>query len=97
MTGVLNAASWTIAGAGLILAVAVALRTARLLVALPVLLDMLLAAGLLRLSADAPWPAIATTATIVVLRKTVAAGITESGSAWGVRRAASPPSPPPPR
>ena len=44
----------------------------------PVRLDMLLAAGLLRLGADAPWSSIATAATIVVLRKVVVAGIRQS-------------------
>jgi hypothetical protein len=71
-------ASWVVAGTGLLLAVAVCASTGRLMVAIPVLLDMLLAAGLLRLGADAPWSSIATAATIVVLRKVVVAGIRES-------------------
>ncbi len=44
-------------------------------VALPVLLDLLLAAGLLRLSATASWRAIATAATIVAIRKLVGLGL----------------------
>ena len=75
-------ASWVVAGTGLLLAgavaVAVCASTGRLMVAIPVLLDMLLAAGLLRLGADAPWSSIATAATIVVLRKVVVTGIRES-------------------
>ncbi|MDP9431512.1 MAG: hypothetical protein M3P91_01995 [Actinomycetota bacterium] len=44
-------------------------------VALPVLLDLLLAAGLLRLSADASWRALAIAATIVTIRKLVGLGL----------------------
>ncbi|MCZ4076500.1 DUF1622 domain-containing protein [Rhodococcus sp. H36-A4] len=60
-----------IAGIGVVIASAVLVRTHRLSVALPVLLDFLLAAGLLRLTAAAPWRAIITVAVIVLLRKVV--------------------------
>src|SRR5918912_785974 len=51
------------------------LSTRRIATALPVLLDLLLAAGLLRLSATASWQAIASAAAIVVIRKLATLGI----------------------
>ena len=43
--------------------------------ALPVLLELLLAAGLLRLSADAGWRAIAAAALVVAVRKLVTSAL----------------------
>lgn len=51
------------------------LVTRRVGVALPVLLDLLLAAGLMRLSATATWQAIGSAAAIVVIRKLATLGI----------------------
>jgi len=51
------------------------LSTRRITTALPVLLDLLLAAGLLRLSATGTWQAIASAAAIVVIRKLATTGI----------------------
>ena len=62
--------------AGLALSALTLLSTRRLSAALPVLLDLLLAAGLLRLSATASWQAIASAAAIVVIRKLATLGIT---------------------
>jgi hypothetical protein len=75
MNEVVLPASWVVAGAGIVLAALVFAVMRRVSVALPVLLDMLMAAGLLRLSAEAPWRAIATAGAIVVLRKLVVAGL----------------------
>lgn len=61
--------SWLIAGAGIVLGAATLLVFRRPALALHVLLDLLLAAGLLRLSADAAWSVIAVTALVVVLRR----------------------------
>lgn len=72
---VIAPASFAVAGLGLVLAALAFAATGRLMATLPLLLDMLLAAGLLRLSAEAPWPAIATAATIVGIRKLVATGL----------------------
>ena len=58
---------------GLVSAAAVLARTRSLGQALPVLLEFLMAAGLIRLTSAAPWRAIATAAVIVVLRKLVVA------------------------
>ncbi len=60
---------------GIALSAAVLASTRDLQAALPVLLDFMLAAGLLRLSATATWQAIASAAGIVVIRKIVVAGI----------------------
>jgi hypothetical protein len=63
--------SWLIAGAGIALGAATLLVFRRPALALHVLLDLLLAAGLLRLSADAAWSVIAATAAVVVLRRVI--------------------------
>jgi hypothetical protein len=65
-----------VVAAGLALSALTLLSTRRLSAALPVLLDLLLAAGLLRLSATASWQAIASAAAIVVIRKLATLGIT---------------------
>ena len=61
--------SWLVAGAGIVLGTATLVVFRRPALSLHVLLDLLLAAGLLRLSADAGWPVIAVTAAVVVLRR----------------------------
>lgn len=63
--------SWLIAGAGIVLSVATLLVFRRPALALHVLLDLLLAAGLLRLSTDLAWSVIAVTAAVVLLRRVV--------------------------
>ena len=71
MATVVTNLSWLIVAAGILLAAATLAMLHRPLSALHVLLDMFLAAGLLRLSADAAWPAIAATAAVVILRRIV--------------------------
>jgi membrane protein implicated in regulation of membrane protease activity len=90
--------SWLIAGAGIVLGAATLLVFRRPALALHVLLDLLLAAGLLRLSADMAWSVIAVTATVVILRRVVTRsllsadggtpGLTRGGARvhWPVRR-----------
>ena len=56
---------------GLVCAAGVLVRTRDARLGLGVLLDFLLAAGLLRLGADADWRAIATAAVVVAVRKLV--------------------------
>jgi hypothetical protein len=63
-----------VAGA-LLVAGLVLLVTRQVTVALPVLLDLLLAAGLLRLGATASWQAIGSAAAIVLSRKLATLGI----------------------
>ncbi len=75
MSGALNAAAAASIALGLIAAACALLRTRQVQLALGVLLDFLLAAGLLRLSHDATPHALAAAATIVLVRKIVAFGL----------------------
>ncbi|WP_337059392.1 hypothetical protein [Kineococcus sp. G2] len=81
-----------LAGAALVAAAAVLLRTRRPALALGVGLDLLLAAGLLRLSADQTWRQLATAAAVVALRHLIGRGLRIGGAAWrGPRPAADGP------
>ena len=62
--------------AALVLAALALLATRQMAVALPVLLDLLLVAGLLRLEATASWEAIGAAGAIVLIRKLATFGIT---------------------
>ncbi|HET7684058.1 MAG TPA: hypothetical protein VFK34_10380 [Marmoricola sp.] len=62
--------------AAVVLGVAVFLATRHVRSALGVLLDLLLAAGLLRLGTDQSWSAIASAAALVVVRKLAMSGVT---------------------
>ena len=79
MTGWVEAAALACTLLGVVCATAVLVRTRSVGQALPVLLEFLMAAGLLRLSHDSSWRAIVTAAVVVGLRKLVAA--------YGVRTA----------
>ena len=81
--------SWVVAAAGIVLGglTLVVMRRPRL--ALHVLLDLLLAAGLLRLSVDASWESIAVTAIVIVVRHLVTRGLTLPPPPLFRRRAAS--------
>ncbi|WP_448616856.1 hypothetical protein [Modestobacter sp. URMC 112] len=50
--------------------------------ALSVFLDLLVAAGLLRLAGDPGWPAIATAAALVALRRLIGFGLRVGGRSW---------------
>jgi hypothetical protein len=75
MTAVVAALVPVVLAAALLVAGLVLLVTRQVATALPVLLDLLLAAGLLRLSATASWQAIASAAAIVLIRKLVTLGL----------------------
>ena len=75
MTAVVAGLVPAVIAAALLVAALVLLVTRKVAAALPVLLDLLLAAGLLRLSATASWQAIASAAGIVVVRKLATLGI----------------------
>lgn len=75
MTILLSATATALVGVAVVLALLAGLATRRLGVALPVMLDLLLAAGLLRLTALADWGALASTAAIVVIRKLAVTGL----------------------
>ena len=73
MTGFGGSAALVCTVLGLVAAGSVLARTRSLQQALPVLLEFLLAAGLLRLGSDPTWRALVTAAVIVALRRLVMA------------------------
>jgi hypothetical protein len=80
--GAVTTAAALLTVAAAILAGAVVLaRTRSTGRALPVLLDLLTAAGLLRLSAVPTWDALAVTAAVVALRRLVTAGVRTASTA----------------
>ncbi|MBM7806701.1 hypothetical protein JOD57_002538 [Geodermatophilus bullaregiensis] len=64
--------------------------TRRPAVALGVLLDLLLAAGLLRLAAEPTWTSLATAAAVVLLRRLIGAGLRAGGRALSAASVARP-------
>ncbi|CAA0098355.1 Uncharacterised protein [Mycolicibacterium vanbaalenii] len=61
-------ASWCLALAGLLLGLAALAVFGRPMVALRAMVDLFVAAGLLRLSADLSWAAIASTVAVIAVR-----------------------------
>jgi hypothetical protein len=82
MTAVLGAVALTITTAGLVAAAVTLAATRRPLLAIQVLLDFLLAAGLLRLTGHPGWSALAGAAAVVVLRRLVGVGLRAGSPAW---------------
>ena len=76
MTTTLTVASWLVAGAAVVLAVAAVAATRMLRPGLAVGLDFLMAAGLLRLASAETWTAIASAAVILAVRKLVTWSVT---------------------
>ncbi len=70
---------------GLVSSLAVAVREPQVRLPLAVLLDFLLAAGLLRLSAAVTGRTLATTAVVIAVRKLAAVGIGQTRIASGAR------------
>lgn len=68
-------ASWCFAAAGFVLGFAMLVTFRKPLPALQVMLELLTAAGLLRLSVDSTWAAIAATAILIALRKTITSSL----------------------
>jgi hypothetical protein len=60
--------------------------TRRLAAALPVVLDLLVAAGLLRLVGEPGWPALATAAAIILVRRLIGFGLRTGGRTWATTR-----------
>jgi len=75
MNDALDLAALTVSAVALVSGVVVLISTRRLSAALPVLLDLLTAAGLLRLAADPSWQRIASAAAIVALRHLLVHGL----------------------
>ena len=86
MTAALEAAAGTLAlaaTAAALLAGLVALATtSRPAAALPVFLDLLVAAGLLRLVGEPGWQALAAAAGIVLVRRLIGFGLRTGGRTW---------------
>lgn len=74
-----------VTAAALVAATVALVSTRRPSVALSVLLDLLLAAGLLRLAGDPGWQTAATAAGIVVLRRLLGTGLRLGGGSWSPR------------
>jgi hypothetical protein len=83
-------AAWCFAAAGILLGIAALVVFRQPLLALRVTLELLTAAGLLRLSADSSWAAIAVTAVLIVVRRTITRSLMADLSAppWRARRSA---------
>jgi hypothetical protein len=75
VTAAASTAALLVVAAAIVAGGVVLLRTRSLRQALPVLLDLLTAAGLLRLAATPTWTSLAVTATVIALRRLVSAGV----------------------
>jgi hypothetical protein len=75
VTSVVGAAALLVVAASVVAGGIVLLRTRSLRQALPVVLDLLPAAGLLRLAAAPTWTGLAVTAIVIALRRLVSAGV----------------------
>ena len=75
LAAVAGVAALVATAAGLVAAAVTLAVTRRPLLALGVLLDFLLAAGLLRLTGRPGWPVLATAAAVVVLRRLIGVGL----------------------
>ena len=75
MTGLLGAAAGALALLSVVAALAVLVATARPRAAVGVLLDLFLAAGLLRLVAVDDWSSVAGVAALVVVRRLAVSGV----------------------
>ena len=82
LTDVTGPLATAVAAAALAAGALTLAATGRPATALAVLLDLLLAAGLLRLVGDPGWQAIATAAAIVVTRRLIGAGLRAGGRGW---------------
>ncbi|GAA2566097.1 MULTISPECIES: hypothetical protein [Streptomyces] len=75
MTGILTAAALLVTAAGVVSAGAAYAISRRISQALPVLLDFLTGAGLIRLAADLSWNSILVAAAVIAVRKVAAVGV----------------------
>ena len=87
MTAIVGTAALAITAGGLVAAAVTLGATRRPMLALKVLLDFLLAAGLLRLTGRPDWPVLAGAAGVIVLRRIVGFGL-RAGMAGPLRRSA---------
>ena len=90
MSAALQTAGATLAllatAAALLAGLVALVATRRPAVALAVFLDLLVAAGLLRLVGQPSWPALATAATVILLRRLIGFGLRAGGRTWAATR-----------
>ena len=90
MSAVVHSAGATLAllvtAAALAAGLVALLATRRPAAALPVFLDLLVAAGLLRLVGEPSWQALASAAAILVLRRLIGFGLRTGGRTWASTR-----------
>jgi hypothetical protein len=79
-----------VSSAAIVAGVLALVATRRPLLALKVLLDLLLAAGLLRLTGDPGWRTILTAAAIVAVRRLIGVGLRAGGRAWSSGQGSGP-------
>ena len=98
MSAVVHSAGATLAllvtAAALAAGLVALLATRRPAAALPVFLDLLVAAGLLRLVGEPSWQALASAAAILVLRRLIGFGLRTGGRTWASTRPDRPSRPP---
>jgi hypothetical protein len=75
-----------VTAAALVAGLVALVATRRPAAALPVFLDLLVAAGLLRLVGQPSWQALATAAAILVLRRLLGFGLRTGGRTWAATR-----------
>jgi len=85
VTALITSAALLVTLAALLSAAAALLATSRPSVALPVLLDLLLAAGLLRLALQPSFPQLAGTGLLVLVKRLAATGIRSAATARSPR------------
>jgi hypothetical protein len=90
LQGVGSALALLVTAAALVAGLVALVATRRPAAALPVTLDLLTAAGLLRLVGEPGWPALATAAAILVLRRLIGLGLRTGGRTWTSTRPARP-------
>jgi hypothetical protein len=81
VTAIFGSAALVVVAGAILAAAAVLGHTRSVRQALPVLLDLLTAAGLLRLSVTSSWSALAVTAVVIGLRRLTTAGIRTASQA----------------
>ncbi len=82
LQGVGSALALLVTAAALVAGLVALVATRRPAAALPVTLDLLTAAGLLRLVGEPGWPALATAAATLVVRRLIGFGLRTGGRIW---------------
>ncbi|MCZ2860494.1 DUF1622 domain-containing protein [Blastococcus sp. VKM Ac-2987] len=93
LAAVTGTAAQFVAGVAVVSGLVALAATRRPALALGILLDLLVAAGLLRLAGDPSWQAIATTAVVIALRHLVGYGLRTGARSWEEGRSPRPPRP----